>query len=127
MQTPFRGEDRIITFHTVVTMPFLVTASGKQADAAAMLLLWKPDCDGQQGGTQTGRTSNPLRPACSDCSPRADFMLYFAILLMVQWKANVGSNGLTAFGRVRLSFLCCVFKILLGVIGIIFLHLSYGL
>lgn len=39
----------------------------------------------------------------------------------------MGSNGLTAFGWVRLSFLCCLFKILLGVIGIIFLHLSYRL
>lgn len=39
MQTPFRGENRIITFHAMVTFPFLVTASGKQAGAAAMLVL----------------------------------------------------------------------------------------
>lgn len=50
MQAPFRGENRIITFHAVVTMPFLGTGSGKQAGAAAtLILLWKPDCDGQQG------------------------------------------------------------------------------
>lgn len=78
-------------------------------------------------GMQRGWTSNPLRPACSDSSPRADFMLYFAIHLMAQWKAKMGSNGLTAFGWVRLCFLCCLFKILFGTIGIFFLHLSYGL
>lgn len=32
---------------------------------------------------QGGWTSNPLRPACSDSTPMADFMLYFAIQLMV--------------------------------------------
>lgn len=55
MKTHFRSENRIITFHAVVTMPFLVIASGKQAGAAAMLvLLWKPDCDGQQGHREDG-------------------------------------------------------------------------
>lgn len=124
MQAPFRGENRITTFHTAVTMPFLVTASGKQAGAAALLVLWKPSCDGQQGHRKDGQVSHldlhtvtPVPGQTSCC------ILTFAI----QWKANMGSKGLTAFGWVRFSFLCFFFKIIFGVIGIFFLHLCCGL
>lgn len=58
-KSPFRGENRIITFYAAVAMPFLVTASDKEAGGVATLvLLWKCICDGQFGGREDGRVTH---------------------------------------------------------------------